>query len=253
MSIKCLITAGCSFSQVPNYNLAWPVHLNEALNPEKVYYLGQGAAGNGIISRKIVYTLAECLKTYSNDEILLGVMWSGCDRRELFSYNKEPTTVINVGFTDNEYRNPCAVVENNFYNIINQEWDDELTENFRTVYRDEDSLMITLEHILRIQWLCKLHNIKYFMTEYDYNVFAPYHLGITDKLALVNTSEDLQFLYNQIDFSKWLPIENMYAYARFESNFDFPNKSDPHPGTEQHKEMVEKVLLPFLKNKYNIE
>ena len=253
MSIKCLITAGCSFSQVPNDDVTWPVHLNEALNPEKVYYLGQGAAGNGIISRKLVYTLTECLKTYSSDEILVGVMWSGFERRDLFSYNKEPTTIINVGFTDDEYRNPCAVVKNNFYNIISQEWNDELTQNFNLVYREEDSLMITLEHILRVQWLCKLHGVKYFMTEYDYNVFASYELAIKNKLVLVNTSEDLKFLYNQIDFSHWLPIENMYAYARFESQYDFARPPDNHPSTEQNKEMVEKVLLPFLKNKYNID
>lgn len=253
MTIKCLITAGCSFSQVPNRDVTWPVHLNEALNPEKVYYLGQGAAGNGIISRKVLYHLTEAQKTYSNDEILVGIMWSGYDRRDLFSFKKEPTNIIDYGCQSNQYRNPCAVIEDANYNIVNRHWHDELTESFNVIFRDEDCLMVTLEHILRIQWLLKLNNIKYFMVPYDFDVWIPFVFGDYDKFRLINSSKDLEFLYNQIDFSCWLPIENMYDYAKFESSFDFAVPNDPHPSTEQHKEMVEKVLLPFLKTKYNIE
>lgn len=251
--IKCLITAGCSFSQVPNRDVTWPKHLNEVLQPEKVFYLGQGAAGNGIISRKLLYCLAEAQQTYSNDEILVGVMWSGYNRRELFSYISEDTTLINYGKDNTNYKNPCAVISNDYYNIINQHWDDKLTTDFMKVFRDEDSLMITIEHILRIQWLLKLNNIKYFMTSYDFDVFTPFNFENYDKFSLIDSSKDLRFLYDQIDFSYWLPIENMYDYAKFQSRFDFSRPNDPHPSTEQHEEMVEKILLPFLKTKYNIE
>lgn len=251
MSIKCLITSGCSFSQVPSADVTWPVHLNEALRPEKVYYLGQGAAGNGMISRRVIYNLTECLKHYSNEDILVGIMWSGCDRREIFSFNKEPANPLEYG-TD-QFNNPSKVVGDNNYYIMNEHWDDELTLTHKKVVRAEHSIMLTLEHILRVQWFLKLHNIKYFMTEYDYDVFAPPSTGWKDKLKIINSDKDLKFLYDQIDLTHWLPIENMYAYAKFESWFDFARPPDPHPSTEQHKEMVIKILLPFLKNKYNIE
>lgn len=250
MTIKCLITAGCSFSQVPNADVSWPAHLNEALIPEKIYYLGQGAAGNGIISRKIIYAVNDALKNYSSDEILVGVMWSGFDRKEIYSFKDLPTTKFNYG---NEMRNPCAVIENPDYYILNRHWDDEVAKSYYSMISEEDLLLTSLEHMLRTQWFLKLNNIKYFMTQYDYDAFGPHYLTIKDRLGLIKQSKDLTLVYDQIDFTNWLPIENMYAYAKFESQYDFARPNDGHPSTEQHKEMVEKVLLPFLKNMYNIE
>lgn len=240
-NVKCLITAGCSYSQVPNRDVTWPVHLNEYLKPEKVYYLGQGAAGNGIISRKVIHALTEALKTYRPEEILVGIMWSGFNRRDIYSRKSLDTTIIDYG-TD-VYRNPLKVIDDYDYYLINQNWDDNLTTFFsKYAYIEEDALMITLEHVLRTQWFLKLHNINYFMTEYDYDCFD---IGPV-KSELISSSKDLTFLSDQIDKSKWLPIRNMYDYACHVSKFDFARPKDPHPSTEQHKEMVETVLIPFL-------
>lgn len=248
MTVKCLITAGCSFSLPYAMDITWPIHLNDNLRPEKVYYLGQSAVGNGIISRRLVNAINEALSLYSPDEILVGVMWSGYSRRDLHSTMKYDCEPLNSG----EYHtNPVSVINKKEHYIIHPIWTDDLSKQFtKYAYDDCDSLLITLEHILRIQWLLKLHNINYFMTEYDYDVFTD---DRGNKLKLISCTEDLQFLFNQIDFSTWLPIENMYDYALNESSFDFARPPDTHPSTEQHKEMVEKVLLPFLKNKYNIE
>jgi len=240
-NIKCLITAGCSFSQVPNRDVTWPVHLNEYLKPEKVYYLGQGAAGNGIISRKVIHTVNEALKTYKPEEILVGIMWSGFDRRDVHSKLPLDCTIIDYGTT--EYANPVRIVDKPDFYIINKHWKDELTVNFmKHAYVLEDSLLIAIEHILRTQWFLKLNNIKYFMTEYDFDCFdqGPF------KGDLVKITKDLEFTYNQIDRSHWLPIENMYQYASEVSKYDFARHKDPHPSTEQNKEMVETVLIPFL-------
>lgn len=240
-NVKCLITAGCSFSQVPNRDVTWPVHLNEYVKPEKVYYLGQGAAGNGIISRKVIHAVTEALKTYHPSQILVGVMWSGFNRRDIYSRNTLDTTIIEYG--TEVYRNPLKVVDKHEYYLINQNWDDNLTTFFsKYAYIQEDALMITLEHMLRTQWFLKLNNINYFMTEYD---FDSLDVGPINS-ELVKSTKDLEFLYNQLDKSKWLPIKNMYHYASEISKFDFARPKDPHPSTEQHKEMVETVLIPFL-------
>ena len=245
-NIKCLITAGCSYSQVPNRDTAWPFHLNERLKPEKVYYLGQCAAGNGIISRKVIHALNEALETYKPEEILVGILWSGYDRREVYSTKNLDSTIFHYG--EEVYCNPLKVVDRSDYYIINTHWTDNLTVNFlKHAYIPEDSLMITLEHILRIQWYLKLQNIKYFMSEYDYDCLdtapVPYGKG------LIKNNKDLLLLYRQIDKKNWLPINNLYEWAKEESGFDFARPPDPHPSTEQHKAFTDRVIIPFLLDK----
>jgi hypothetical protein len=56
-------------------------------------------------------------------------------------------------------------------------------------------------------------------------------------------------LYNQIDKSNWLPINNLYEWAKYESGFDFARPPDPHPSTDQHKAFVEKIIVPYLLDK----
>ena len=247
-NIKCLITAGCSYSQVPNRDVAWPFHLNKQLAPKEVHYLGQGAAGNGIISRKTLYTLVNALKKYKPEEILVGIMWSGFDRREIYSKKLLDCNHIDYGAAGSDnYSNPVRIStkDKNYY-LVNRHWDDNLTVNFmKYAYTDEDSLMITLEHVLRVQTFLKLYNIKYFMTEYDYDCFDifPY------RNELISNDNHLSFLYNQIDKSNWLPINNMYEYAKEESGFDFSRPPDPHPSTEQNKAFVEKIIVPYLLDK----
>jgi hypothetical protein len=237
-NIKCLITAGCSFSQVPNTDITWPVHLSEWLEPEKTYYLGQGAAGNGIISRKVIYTITEALKTYNSNEILVGIMWSGVDRSELYSLRQLDCTHLS---TPPEYTNPLSIIDEKNYYIVNAHWTDKLsTDYYRYLHTPENSILNTLEHVLRTQWFLEKHNIKYFMTEYKYNSVN----------GNVVRSKDILFLLNQINKDYWLPIKNMYEWAVSRSNLPFDREGDDHPSTAQHKKMVKKILIPFLiKNK----
>jgi hypothetical protein len=247
-SIKCLITAGCSYSQVPNRDVAWPFHLNKHIKPKEVHYLGQGAAGNGIISRKTLYTVTKALEKYKPEEILVGVMWSGFDRREIYSRKSLTCNKIDYGPTNSNYANPLNVIDtkNRNYYIINKHWNDELTSNFmQYAYIPEDSLMITLEHILRVQTFLKLHNIKYFMSEYDYDCLDIYPY----RKELISKDKELSFLHNQIDKSNWLPINNLYEWSKYESGFDFARPPDPHPSTEQHQAFVDRVIVPYLLDK----
>lgn len=244
-NVKCLITAGCSFSQVPNSDVTWPVHLNAYIKPEEVHYLGQGAAGNGIISRKVLYTLNEALKQYKRDEILVGIMWSGFDRREYYSTKQEDTTIVQYGH--DVYANPLKIIgPGRNWNIINRHWNDPLTTAFfDNFFNNEDSLIITLEHILRVQTFLKYHNIRYFMTQYDYDALDVHP---HDK-SIINNNPELKYLYDQIDLDYWLPITNCYEWAKYESGFDFARPPDPHPSTEQHKALVERIIVPFLLDK----
>lgn len=53
-------------------------------------------------------------------------------------------------------------------------------------------------------------------------------------------------LYNQIDFSKFLPVDGEYEWCRDHSGLDFPVKGDKHPSSDQHRLFVEKVIWPFV-------
>lgn len=241
-----MITAGCSYSQVPNRDTAWPAPLNEHLNPETVLYLGQGAAGNGIISRKVIYNTTEMLKKYKPEEILVGIMWSGCDRGETYSLNPINTTIIEYGVAN--YRNPMSVIGNNnkHYYLTNGCWDDDRSQNAKKYMIPEDRVLNTLEHILRTQWFLKLHNISYFMTEYDYDCFTTY---CAKDLNLTQKGKDLKFLWDQIDWEYWLPINNCLEWVTLKSGFKHARPGDDHPSTEQHRALVERIILPFLLEK----
>ena len=74
-----LITGGCSYSQVPNLDVTWPLPLQESLGVRYVAHTGHGAAGNQLISRKVISKVIEAIELgHKPEDMLVGVMWSGC-------------------------------------------------------------------------------------------------------------------------------------------------------------------------------
>lgn len=233
---KCLITAGCSFSQVPNFDVTWPVHLRNFLQTENCLFLGQGAAGNGIISRKVIYHTQKMLQIYKPEEILVGIMWSGRDRQEIYSTDKNfPHYSILAG---ESYRNPVRVAEEyNFY-LINSHWNDDTTVNIFKNYFDEvGAYVFSIEHILRTQWFLQQYKIPYFMCEYMSDCLP--------KKQEIITHTDINYLLALIDKSNWIPIDNMYQYA-VDSGLPFARPPDPHPSTAHHDLFVREKILPYL-------
>lgn len=234
---KCLITAGCSFSQVPNADVSWPVPLRDALHTNNVFYLGQGAAGNGIISRKVIYNVQQALDIYEPHEILVGIMWSGYDRFETY-HEKMDFDYYKLSLHSEGYCNPVRITDEHNYYLINSHWSDELTKaHFKYFYDQVGATIQTLEHILRTQWFLKQHNIPYFMTEYSFDCL-PRHDNI-------RYHADVGYLYDMIDKDKWLPIDNMWQYA-VDSGLPFARPPDPHPSSEHHEKFVREVVLPWL-------
>lgn len=234
---KCLITAGCSFSQVPNADITWPVHLRDKLQTENCLFLGQGAAGNGIISRKVIYHTQKMLKSYKPEELLVGIMWSGRDRQEVYSTDQNfPHNKVGIGAE--AYRNPVRVVEEyNFY-IMNAHWKDPATTNYIKNYYDEvGAFLISIEHILRTQWFLKQHKIPYFMCEYSIDC-------LPRDIEIINHT-DISYLLDMIDKRRWIDIDNMWQYA-LDSGLPFARPPDPHPSTEHHLKFVDEKVLPYL-------
>lgn len=236
MSFKKLVSAGCSFTQVPNTYENWPKHLSERLNLDPVY-LGQGAASNGIIANKLIYNLEKELENNTKDELLVGVMWSGPDRHEIYYTGDFEHNNFN-GSTDEKYRNPLKIVENYNWYLLNSKFTDTNSQVWFKYFHDDVGATInTIKNILMVQWYLKCKNIKYFMTTY-----APHTLP-NDLIKL----EDVKAFYKLIDFKHFLPVNNALNWM-MDCGKWHKNEEDGHPPTEANIEFVDKMIIPHLKN-----
>jgi hypothetical protein len=242
---KLLISCGCSYTQVPNGAKNWPVHLTKYLNCETLY-LGQGAAGNSFISKRAIYYINDSLKKYKPEDILVGVMWSSHVRHDFFLENNLVPfneIYVNDGF---HYMNPCRLdmkTGNRNYYITQVNWDDELSQKYyKNYYSETGSIMQTLENILRVQWFCEKLKIKYFFTKYNLNVVPNKHEIPADRL------KEIEYLYDLVDWSHWLPIDNAWDWCIEESGFPEVKELGWHPSTEQNQALVDRVMIPYLKS-----
>lgn len=306
-----LITAGCSYSQPFNADITWPIHLQDKLKSVRyVSHKGHGAAGNSIISRKVISNVLAALEQgVSPDQMLVGIMWSASDRQSHYSekhqHNFIKTTVrggspnydifldqidtgtydipVFVDSTDNHGKvkdsgntlNPFSLRSSELpaHYILNPHWKDELTiKYFESFVNPEKAIIETCEHILRTQWFLKDKGIRYFMTEYDHDVFTymgPAH-GDTnysdqseckinpddytkEKHFAYLTNPEINYLYKEIDKNYWLPIKHLQDWVTNISVYNHREAGDPHPSTEQHKDFTEQIIVPFLLEKYNIQ
>ena len=210
---KILITGGCSYSQVPNRDISWPIHLQELPSIRYVAHTGHGSAGNQIISRKVISKVLEAIDAgHKTKDMLVGVMWSGCDRQSHYSpkrnHNWDRITVLGPAKEDydavlntevlpiidlqdgtvetveekmrSQWQTSCNPLsirnhKNPSHYIFNAHWNDDMTSHYFERFVNPDKAVIeTCEHILRTQWFLKEKGIKYFFTEYDNDVFT-YH------------------------------------------------------------------------------
>lgn len=243
---KVLITAGCSFTQVPNTYKNWPVFLKERLGAQ-AYFDGAGSFGNSGISRRVLHRTIECLKINRPEEILVGVMWSGVNRKEIY-FNSRPRnyTKFHNGGDENlyEYRNPNSIsidTPRNLYSI-SPHFADELSKiYYKNIYDEVGALIETLENVLRTQWFLKLNNINYFFTEYAFDCFTSNYKHLFDH-------PDVKPLIDQIDYNNFLPVENMEKWCIEESNFRYEKKHDHHPTSNMSEGFVNRVIMPHLKS-----
>jgi hypothetical protein len=234
--MKILITGGCSFSEcLSPWIKTWPKHLASSLNEYNHIPTAMGSQGNGLISRRVIYQVIQSLKKYNSSDLLVGVMWSGPSRHDVYIQNTPPL-IKEGGYMEN----PTKFVSggNGSWIIMNHSWTTESSRNYYQHHHDTIGQYIySNEHILRTQWFLKLHNIKYFMSTYTNEVFQK------------NTHTDIKYLYEQIDFDQFLSADGEYEWCRDYSGLEFPLKGDNHPSSEQHRLFTEQVILPFLKEK----
>lgn len=235
---KLLITSGCSFT-VGDYN--WPVYLRNLLNVE-LNNIGKSSQGNGLISRKAIYTIEDSLKSYKADEIIVGIIWSTIDRSERYvegfdEFSGPPYFDFNPTCVVNGYPN---------WKILRWEWKDSMDcKLYYEIYNHEiSSIVYTIEHILRLQWYLERKGITYFMSSIT-DIIRPHLLE----------HPEISYLYKQIDFSKFLPIKGEYEWVKEnypENGFNPPlpdGSPDCHPNQLGSMKFAEEVIFPFLLKK----
>mgnify|MGYP001626805111 CR=1 FL=1 len=234
-----LITGGCSFSETKTLCVkTWPYWLAKRTNLQLVS-TGMGSQGNGMISRRIIHAVHEQLKHTSADNIFVGIMWSGPSRHE--QYNKEKIDFN--GNVDGWMENPSSYADQDpgGWIIYNNHWNIKQAQQFyKHMYDPVYSQVLTLEHIIRVQNYLKLHNIKYFMSTY------------TKQVLLLRDNPNLDHLYEQIDFSCFLPCVGELEWCIENTDDDFA-PDGIHPMDIQHQKFTNELMIPWIKQKYNID
>jgi hypothetical protein len=248
---KHIITSGCSFSDVSN-KYSWPCHLTTSYNIE-CNHVGLGSQGNGLIARKAIYAVQQALQQgYKPEEILVGIMWSGPDRHDIYfeHLNKQ------LNNTDHWRHNPTHVVENDpgGWLIMNHHWTEKTNKIYYTYVHDQvNQRVATLEKILWVQNYFDNLGVKYFMTDF-----------MTDDISLhLSSNPNITWLKNLVDKTRWLPVESMHTWCCERWTDDhFPvldvtlvdgqniQVKDIHPQSYMHIQFVKEIVLPFIETQF---
>ena len=205
---KILITGGCSFSDSWNlpeskylYRRTWVNYIKEKYNFKKYVHMGNPASGNELIAERIVYALQTLLdKGYLSDDLYVGVMWSGIERKELFvstqetdkyseldgSVRREGENTLMMSHYSNVFSNtkgmrpgivnvPNGYLKSGGLPYKDDWWKTKAQRDYFNLWYDnfysvEKQFIDTLKSILLVQTFCERHNIKYFMSVWQ-NIF----------------------------------------------------------------------------------
>ena len=250
---KHIITGGCSFT---NCGKSWPYHINQSKHGW-VHNIGTPGAGNQYISRSVIYQVDRMLNEGTNpSDISVLVMWSGVDRYEVLSTEREtPMHKLYISGNDmnwlenfvgreNEYKIPfeesCWLKSS----TRGMEWENKpvvkLFDNyFKNFYTEEESFIRTLESILRLQWYLNSKNIRYRLMSWQ-NIFNKYSFRVPKGYANENanlTGHDIWCMgwnYNQYHDNIKFPKEITQKISK-----DSKLLKDIYPNTTHLWDMVD--------------
>ena len=188
---KIIVTSGCSFTLSDG---TWPFHINQN-KYGWVHNVGDTGAGNSYISRSVIYEVNQQLELGKNSkDIEVIIMWSGITRKEFLSTIRE--NPMHKLWVDGPHKNWMGnFIHDKHWNrhpnedstwikssIPYMDWDNKAVTKFldlywKHFYSEEESLINTLEQILRIQWYLDNLGIKYTMMCWQ-NIFNQYSFKV---------------------------------------------------------------------------
>lgn len=256
MTIKKIITGGCSFSTVsPDHRSGrtdvtdvrdtWPYRISEKYPDIPIRYTGQCGLGQELIQKRLSYAIMEELKNHKGEELAVVVMWSGTDRKAFYVDNKDYIedmvkymtnierhaglsqfqNLDNFSHTNKDKKKTAITKDNKFdycpdggYYIANYlHCDSKLMESYiETMVTRLAQVTISLENIIFLQNLCKIHNIKLVQSFYCSFVYQ----DIMDYKDHVN----VEYLLKQLDYDTIVSTTGLFDYLSPQNKNTFANK-----------------------------
>jgi len=239
--MKKFIASGCSFT-FEDWN--WPTHVTEEFN-WKLYNVGMGSMGNRLIANRCITKVQKLLNNGINSkDIVVGVMWSGIDRYDLFCHRKDKEYLKSTNNSDGAVENPTYLSDKNYkdWEILNYNWSTSRNKSFYSlIHRPADLIVQTLNHIIMVQGYLKTKGIKYFMTTY---------MSYDSWLDPWMSHPDISLLYNMIDFDNFLPINGCLEWCQNLNDPEICKLGASHPEILGHKVFSNKVVIPYIKDKF---
>ena len=286
-----IVTGGCSFSEtrhcidyhrfgmMDDYEAmqpesgykSWALHLEDIIPNSRVYNTAMPGAGNGFISRAVIYKVDELLNK-GKDVDYVCIQLSACDREEMLVDVDDASSEtdrnllchyipsLDGGLETGIDWNRVNLQNNNMLWLKHSYGQDSMLKYYYKYYNnDEFSVVKTLEHILRLQWYFKSHNIKYKMF-CGWGIF--YVLPQIPRYPI-----EVRHLWKMVDWKNWwfhhkgskLLMGGITEWSRdnlpFEERFitgdrvtEDGNALDEHPSNIAHKTFAKEVVSKWINN-----
>ena len=277
--MKHIVTSGCSYSntedcvdytthgmdyysyQLDNYK-SWALHLDDIVPDCKVYNTAMPGAGNGYISRAVIYKVNEMLEEGKKPDYVF-IQLSSCDRKELLVNIDDATSqtdknivthfIPEFDIKDVRFNKNVKLKNNNMLWLKHSYEEDSMMKYwYKYYYSVEVGYLKSLEHILILQWFFKVNDISYKFF-YGWNIFS--------ELKIPRYPIELRHLWKMIDWdnfwvhrkfggiSEWsdenLPFKDRYVTGERLNEEGFP--LDEHPSNIAHREFAKQVVSKWIK------
>lgn len=245
-----ILISGCSFTHWPeepgsDKNICWPAHLQK-YHPEcTITNLAEPGAGNQYIANSVVRTVSENPGKFD----LVLVMWSGVSRLDFLTGLTDPAwhaLFDTFGF----YRRVETCPNQLGYIFSGGEigpWVDHNATNgiFKGLYKVSDKCSLAhtnLIEIIKTQFYLQAKKIPFlFMSYVNYWVETQEYVSPNNDFGVMGFRE-LRPLINDIDFSKWLFLneqrDGLYEMAKTRDDY---HGDRFHPGIATHQIWAELV------------
>ena len=249
MSHQLFISGGCSgsFTHSTYSHQSWPVHVAQLLGCEH-QDVAFPAQGNGMISRRVIYSVEQALQSTAAEDIIVGIFWSDMSRYEFYNDQNVADCVDQFHWgnpTSIKPYNPSLPQQDKNCVLLSPHYiKDYAKMHYQMFHNYIDSQIKTYEHVLRTQWYLENIKIKYFMGTYNQNTFNK---------DFVNHPE-VAWLHRQINWDTLIPIVGMLEWGNEQTDPNLKFNSDDlfHLNTSQSKALTDQVIWPFLKEKHYV-
>lgn len=261
---KHILTSGCSFTAWTEP--CWAHWLGEVTNIP-VTNFGCPSAGNSWIAKTAIYGTHRLIDAgVSPEDILVAVMWSGIDRKEVFISKETPNykNLFNpdqsnpVRFLDRDLRSDVGwrVSESDGYllgsagsHYTNNNINKFKQSLIRDYFCDEAMAIESYENFLRLQWYCQSKKVRLInLTYMDIMHYPKYNMNIKQVVpGTYDNFENIKHLHDMIDFNQWIFWDKSKGLFEYVRDHTLPYMADGfHPSSEANEHYVKNFLIDKL-------